>query len=118
MNDNGVAAYFDGHEIPPVIWYKEGASKYVISHEYFHLEEFGKIGRKPFIKGDLGSLKEWHINNILREKYVAENMYKNADSLGLSENEILHIKKYYNQIIIDAANNGVEIKPEYIIKFK
>lgn len=92
MNENRVAAYFDGHEIPPIIWYKEGASKYIITHEYFHLEEFGKIGKKAFIKGDLGSLEEWHINNILREKYVAENMFKNANTFGFSENEILHIK--------------------------
>ncbi|MDN5395059.1 MAG: hypothetical protein L0G07_00155, partial [Chryseobacterium sp.] len=104
-----VAAYFDAHEIPPIIWYREGSSNYVIAHEYYHLEEFCKIGKKDFIKGDLGTLKEWHRNNIMREKYVAEKLLENAEILNLSLNELTHIKWYYQKKIIQpAVNDGVE----------
>ncbi|MDP9958656.1 hypothetical protein [Chryseobacterium lathyri] len=119
MEKNKVAAYFDAHEIPPIIWYSEGSSNYVIAHEYYHLEEFCKIGRKAFIEGDLGTLKEWHTNNILREKYVAEKLLENAEILHLSLNELTHIKWYYQKKIIQpAVNDGVEVLPEFIIKFK
>jgi len=119
MEKHKIAAYFDAHEIPPIIWYREGSSNYVITHEYYHLEEFCKIGKKDFIKGDLGTLKEWHINNILREKYVAERLLENAEVLNLSSNELQHVKLYYQKKIIQPAiNNGVEMLPEFIIKFK
>ncbi len=119
MEKNKVAAYFDAHEIPPVIWYKEGSSNYVIAHEYYHLEEYCKIGREAFIKGDLGTLKEAYVNNILREKYVVERLLENAEELNLSQNELSHIKQYYQiDIIVEAVKNGVEILPEFIIKFK
>ena len=119
MEKNKVAAFFDGHEIPPIIWYKEGSSNYVIAHEYYHLEEYTKIGREAFIKGDLGSLVEYHKNTILREKYVAERLLENAEKLKLTANEMLHIKWYYQKKIIQSAiNDGVEMIPEFITKFK
>ncbi|QQV02576.1 MULTISPECIES: hypothetical protein [Chryseobacterium] len=119
MEKEKVIAYFDGHETPPVIWYREGSSNYVIAHEYYHLEEYVKIGREAFIKGDRGTLKEWHVNNILREKYVAERLLENADALNLSKNERLHIKWYYQkEIIKKAVDDGVEMLSEYIIRFK
>ncbi len=119
MEKERVAAYFDGHEIPPVIWYKEGSSNYVIAHEYYHLEEYCTIGKDAFTKGDLGTVNEWHTNNILREKYVALRLLENSDILNLSRNERLHIKYYYQkEIIKQAVDAGIEILPEFIIKFK
>ncbi len=119
LMEHKVTAYFEAHEIPPVIWYKEGSSNYVIAHEYFHLQEYHEIGREAFIKGDLGTLKEWHVNNILREKYVALKLLENADLLNLTTNELLHIKLYYQRNIIQPAiKDGVEILSEFIIRFK
>ncbi len=119
MQKNKVAAYFDAHEIPPVIWYSEGSSNYVIAHEYYHLEEYTKIGRDAFIKGDLGTLEASLTNNILREKYVAERLLENAEKLKLSQNELKHIKQYYlDEIINPAIKFGVDMQPEFVIKFK
>ena len=119
MQKNKVTAFFDGKEIPPIIWYSEGSSNYVIAHEYYHLEEYCKIGREAFIKGDLGSKIEGSINNILRERYVAERLLENAEKLKLSENELKHIKQYYNDILIDEhKETGVEIISEYLINFE
>ncbi|WP_153397044.1 hypothetical protein [Chryseobacterium vaccae] len=119
IEKNNIAAYFDAHEIPPVIWYKEGSSNYVIAHEYYHLEEFCKIGKKAFTKKDFGTLKEALVNNILREKYVAERLLENAEILNLSLSELKHIKLYYQEkIILPAVNLGVEMIPEFIIRFK
>lgn len=118
MEKKNVAAYFDAREIPPIIWYREGSSNYVIAHEYYHMEEYCKIGKNAFTKGDLGTLQEFLTNNILREKYVAERLLENAEKLNLSQNELRHIKEYFNEILYKAKEEGVEIQPEFIIKFK
>lgn len=117
MEENEVLAYFDGNEVPPIIWYKEGATKYVIMHEYYHLEEFMKIGKKEFLRGVFGNEKEWHINNILREKYVYERILENA--VEFSQAELKNAARYYiNEILKPAVEAGVEIIPEYIVKIK
>lgn len=83
------------------------------------MEEYCKIGKNAFTKGDLGTLQESLVNNILREKYVAERLLENAEKLNLSQNELRHIKNYYQkEIIKKAVDEGVEILPEFIIKFK
>ncbi|HEX8574731.1 MAG TPA: zincin-like metallopeptidase toxin domain-containing protein [Flavobacterium sp.] len=109
-------AFFDAGEIPPIIWYREGITEYIISHEYYHLEEFMKIGKKNFLKGINGSLEDILVNELLREKYVYKKILENSNKFSL--NELKHAKEYYNQTLIKLVENGFELKPEYIIKLK
>lgn len=115
----GAHACFEGREIPPIIWYRKGSSNYVIAHEYYHLEEYVKIGRKEYLRRSSTPLKEWYVYNILSEKYVAEKLFENAESLGLTALEVNDIKRYYNYTVLpEAASKGkVEIKSEYLLSF-
>lgn len=113
-----VAAYFDSTQIPPTIFYKEGVSNFVLEHEFYHAEEFTKIGKENFLEGEIGSFVTPLTrmkNTILREKYVVEKIFENASKFTKAELE--YTKWYYRQIVIKATEKGVEIIPEFIVRF-
>lgn len=115
----GAHAAFDGFVDPPIIWFKEGSSNYVIAHEYYHLEEYSILGRNEFLRrSNVSNKVQWQIYDLLSEKYVAEKLHENAEILNLSKHEIDDIKNYYNKIVLPtAARNNVEIISEYFLSF-
>ncbi len=114
MDQESSLAFFDANEIPPIIWYREGTTEYVVSHEYYHLEEYIKIGKKEFLKGTNGTLEEFLVNDLLREKYVYHKLLKNSDRFSISE--LKHAKEYYITKLRELVNKGFDLKPEYIVK--
>jgi hypothetical protein len=118
MKKEGVTAYFDPHATPPQIWYKEGSSNYVLNHEYYHYEEFCKIGKDEFIKGanKPKTSFEWHENNILREGYVYEKIMENKHLFSLDE--LRHAKDYYIKQLRKAMKCNIDISKIKIIKSK
>ena len=114
MDEENSLAFFDAGKIPPIIWYREGATEYIVSHEFYHLEEFEKIGKEAFLKGVNGNLEEILLNELYREKYVYERILDNSDKFTFTE--LKHAKDYYNRKLRDLVENGFELKSEYLIK--
>ncbi len=114
MEKDDVLAYFEAGTPPPTIWYREGITEYIAYHEFFHAEEFYKIGKKEFLKGVNGTDEQYLLNELFREKYVYEKILENAEKF--SEKELKHAKDYYLTFLIKLNENNIEIKPEYIVK--
>lgn len=114
MDEIGSLAFFDAEAIPPIVWYRDNPTNYILQHEYWHVEEFFKIGKKEYLKGVDGTIEERFHNTIMREKYVYQKVLENKHLF--SKSELIHPDWYYSQEIIKAANKGVETLPEYLIK--
>lgn len=113
MDEIGSLAFFDAEAIPPIVWYRENPTNYILQHEYWHVEEFIKIGRKEYLKGVNGTTKEWHHNTILREKYVYQKVLENKHLF--SEAELESAKWYYLRYLSAARRADVEIISDYIV---
>ena len=66
------------------------------------------------MKGTNGTLEEFLVNDLLREKYVYHKLLKNSDRFSISE--LKHAKEYYNTKLRELVNKGFDLKPEYIVK--
>ena len=100
--------------IPPTIFYKDGATQYVIQHEFYLVEEFTFLGKDEYLAGAFGTPKEKIINDVLREKYVYKRILENANDFNLAELE--HAKGYYLEQLQKLLKRKLEIKPEYVVK--
>jgi hypothetical protein len=115
LKDNpDVAAYFDALEIPPTVFYKEGVTKYVIQHEYYHVEEFTFLGKDEFLAGVYGTPDQRILNEFLREKYVYKRILENNIEFNVAE--LKHAHNYYFEKLLELYERKIEIKPEYILK--
>lgn len=113
MESQRSLAFFDAEAIPPIVWYRDNPTNYILQHEYWHVEEFITIGKKEYLKGVNGTIEERFHNTIMREKYVYQKILENKHLF--SKGELIHADWYYTQEVIKAAKAGVETIPEYLI---
>jgi hypothetical protein len=96
-----------------------GLTKFVISHEFKHLEEYMKIGHKEYLKGIDGSLADKQIRTYKRERYVFDELIKKRHLLN--KEEIKDAIRYINSVIKDGktilvVKNGKTIPLDFFEK--
>jgi hypothetical protein len=114
MDKTGSLAQFDAEAIPPIVWYRDNPTNYILQHEYYHVEEFIKIGKKEYLKGVNGTVEERFHNTIMREKYVYQKVLENKHLF--TEAELESAKWYYLDWLAKAKEKGVETITDYIVK--
>lgn len=99
------------------IKYKDDVTEYIISHESFHAEEMHKIGFNQYVKDAalLGTkevdytVKNW-IRLYKREKYVYDQLIKNAEKLNLNSQEKYHAFIYFDlEVVIKLEKRNIQI---------
>ncbi|MDH4471416.1 MAG: zincin-like metallopeptidase toxin domain-containing protein [Fluviicola sp.] len=114
MEDERSLAFFDAKAVPPIVWYRDNPTNYILQHEYYHVEEFFKIGKKEYLKGVDGTIEERFHNTIMREKYVYQKILENKHLF--SDAELRHARGNYQYYLKLAIKADVEIISEYIVK--
>ena len=75
----------------------DNVTEYLMVHEHYHAEEMSKIGFKKYVKDASYAgtdkadytAKNW-INQYKREKYVYDQLVKNAKKFNLNADELYH----------------------------
>ncbi len=90
-----------------------------MEHEFYHAEEFTKIGKERFLEGEIGSFvtvtSRWR-NILLREKYVLERIFENSSKY--STFELNYSKIYYQLLIQKALKRKVVFTQEFVPRIK
>ncbi|WP_431612030.1 zincin-like metallopeptidase toxin domain-containing protein [Chryseobacterium sp. 'Rf worker isolate 10'] len=95
FDDPEVLASFDPNT--NTIRYTDDVTEYLIAHEHYHAEEMSKIGFSEYVKdAPLAGIakadyttENW-INRYKREKYVYDQLVKNAKIFNLNDDELYH----------------------------
>ena len=98
-----VLAQFDPNT--NTIKYMDDVTEYLMAHEHYHAEEMSKIGFPEYVKdAPLAGVKEenytvknW-IRHYKREKYVYDQINRNAKKFDLNGQEIWHSWAYIEEI--------------------
>ncbi len=107
-------AFFEADTKPPIVWYKDTPTNYILQHEYYHVEEFIIIKPKEYLKGVNGTIEERFHNTIMREKYVYQKILENKHLF--SDAELRHARGNYQYYLKLAIKADVEIISEYTVK--
>lgn len=103
FDNSNVLAQFDPNT--NTIKYMDDVTEYLMAHEHYHAEEMSKIGFPEYVKdAPLAGVKEedytvknW-IRHYKREKYVYDQINKNAKIFNLNGQEIWHSWAYIEEI--------------------
>ncbi len=103
FDNPNVLAQFDPNT--NTIKYMDDVTEYLMAHEHYHAEEMSKIGFQAYVKdAPLAGVKEenytvknW-IRTYKREKYVYDQINKNAKVFDLNGQEIWHSWAYIEEI--------------------
>ena len=101
FDDVEVLASFDPNT--NTIKYTDDVTEYLIAHEHYHAEEMYKIGFDKYVKDaplagtkiEDYTAKNW-INRYKREKYVYDQLVKNAKKFNLNDDELAHAWRYFD----------------------
>lgn len=115
FDDPNVLASFDPNT--NTIKYTDNVTEYFMSHEHYHAEEMHKIGFEMYVKDAplAGVLQEnytmenW-INRYKREKYVYDQLVKNAKKFNLNNDELYHAFIYFDvEYVIQLEIRNIKI---------
>ena len=95
LGKKDVKAAFDPFALE--IQLEAGVTRFLIAHEFKHLEEYMKIGRKEYLKGIDGSVADRRIRTYKRERYVFDELMKERHLLN--KEEIQEAINYINRVI-------------------
>ena len=110
-----VLAQFDPNT--NTIRYKDEVTEYFMAHESFHAEEMKLIGFNEYVKNaPLKGVKEadYTIKNwqrlYKREKYVYDNLVKNAEKYNLNNEEVYHAFIYLDiEVVLKLEKRNIKI---------
>lgn len=98
FDDPSALAQFDPNT--NTILYKQNVTEYLMAHEHFHAEEMHKLGFDEYVKDAPFGIKppkfpdEYTNANLIRvynrEKYVYDQLVKNAKKFNLNNEELRH----------------------------
>ena len=115
FDNPNVLAQFDPNT--NTIRYKDEVTEYFMAHESFHAEEMKLIGFDEYVKNaPLRGVKEadYTIENwqrlYKREKYVYDNLIKNAKKYNLNNQELDHAFYYFDgKILLELEIRNIKI---------
>lgn len=115
FDDVDVLASFDPNT--NTIKYTDDVTEYLMAHEHYHAEEMSKIGFDKYVKDaplrgtkieDYTSKNWQHIYK--REKYVYDQLVKNAKSFNLNDEELNHAFYYFDgKVVLELEIRNIKI---------
>ncbi|MGU3374353.1 zincin-like metallopeptidase toxin domain-containing protein [Chryseobacterium sp. M5A1_1a] len=115
FDDPNVLASFDPNT--NTIKYTDNVTEYFMSHEHYHAEEMHKIGFEMYVRDaplagvlqENYTTKNW-INRYKREKYVYDQLVKNAEKFNLNNDELYHAFIYFDvEYVIQLEIRNIKI---------
>ncbi|GAB0155006.1 hypothetical protein CHRYSEOSP005_02660 [Chryseobacterium sp. Alg-005] len=115
FKDPSVLAQFDPNT--NTILYKQNVTEYLMAHEHFHAEEMYKIGFDEYVKdAPLSHIMEENYTPenwkrlYKREKYVYDQLVKNAKKFYLNNEELQHAFFYFDgRVIFELEKRNIKI---------
>lgn len=115
FDKTNVLASFDPNT--NTIKYTNEVTEYIMAHEHYHAEEMHKIGFDKYVKDAplAGTLEgnyttENWIRLYKREKYVYDQLVKNAKNFNLNDHELYHAFIYLDvEVIIKLERRNIKI---------
>jgi len=115
FDNPNILAQFDPNT--NTIRYKDDVTEYFMAHESFHAEEMHQIGFDSYVKdAPLRGVKETDYTNqnwirlYNREKYVYDQLIKNAKKYNLNNEELYHAFIYLDlEVVLKMEKRNIKI---------